>query len=122
MSHLYAPFGYMPNPVDPDNCRAAVHNGGRAPGFHQCYRKPKVQRKVQGEKGKVGFCTQHDPEVVAAREKARSDEYAALGRARERIYVLRELGEKIAVALVKADLELPPKLERLVARYRKLTK
>ena len=119
MTHLYTPFGYMPNPIEPDKCRAAVHNAGRGGGFHQCSRNPKVQRKMEGEK--VGFCQQHDPEVVAARDKARRDEYAALGRARESHYARKELREKIVTALLKEpDLELTPRLERLVKQHQKL--
>lgn len=120
MGMLYKPFGYKPNPIEPDKCRASVHNGGRGGGFHQCPRNPKVQRKVKGHRGKVGFCKQHDPEAVAARDAERRERWDAENLARDRVYQMEELELEITKALLEADVELPPKLERLVKRYRKL--
>ncbi len=56
--------------VDMKRCRASVSSDGRAPTFHQCYRKGSVEREFKGEQ--VLFCRQHDPEAVAAREAARN--------------------------------------------------
>ncbi|AWI90303.1 hypothetical protein C0214_19800 [Methylobacterium sp. DM1] len=64
--HIYTPHNAFRAAADPNRCRHAVYEGRM--GFYQCQRKPVVFRCVKGED--VGFCKQHDPEAVAAREKA----------------------------------------------------
>lgn len=58
---------------DPKYCAAAVHKGGRSVGFHQCNRKPVIHREIEGKK--YGFCKQHDPVLVAAKDKARREKW-----------------------------------------------
>lgn len=77
--HVWRP-GYLQGGPDPRRCRAAVASDSRAPIFHQCLRKVAVWRSVDGEKGKIGFCSQHDPERRAQRDaKAAQARKAAEG-------------------------------------------
>jgi hypothetical protein len=62
----------------PKYCAAAVHDGGRSVGHHQCSRKPKVKRlvKVGDRAPKVyGFCSLHDPVVVQKKRKEKSEKF-----------------------------------------------
>ena len=59
--------------VDPERCKAAVHDIGRGCGIHQC------RRKI----GRDGWCKQHHPEAEAARRQAASDRWDADIKARE---------------------------------------
>jgi len=65
-------FGGSAWQPDMANCRAAVHDGGRWPGFHQCTRKVKVTREVNhhGKIVEMGYCKQHDPVAVKAKADA----------------------------------------------------
>lgn len=53
----------------PEYCCAAVHDGGRSVGFHQCSFKPKHWY------GSLGYCTKHDPNNVLAERHRRDEEY-----------------------------------------------
>ena len=66
-------------PGDPKLCRASV-SSREAGGYswlhsYQCTRKPVCTRVVNGEE--YGFCKQHDPELVKARDKARQEQHLA---------------------------------------------
>lgn len=57
------------HPHLPKYCCAAVHDGGRSVGFHQCGRKPKHWY------GSLGYCNQHDPNAVLERREKNEAEY-----------------------------------------------
>lgn len=59
----------------PEFCRASVHDGGRSPTFHQCCRKPKVFREVDGKT--YGFCAIHDPVALDVKRAKRNAEWEA---------------------------------------------
>ena len=64
------PFEYKPRsrydrPVDPDRCKAAVHERGRGVNSYQCQRKSK----------KDGWCLQHHPDTVAERQRKADERY-----------------------------------------------
>lgn len=56
----------------PECCRAAVREDSIWPRYHQCTRKPKVFREIDGTS--YGFCGVHDPEAVEAKNKKLNDQ------------------------------------------------
>lgn len=74
MTHIFT-HRWTSAPGSPNYCRAAVHQDRW--GFSQCNRKPVVFRCVDGHEGELGFCRQHDPVEVEAREKARRAKWEA---------------------------------------------
>lgn len=62
---------------DMKNCRASVHSPGDGWHPHQCTRKATIFRCVEGHKGEIGFCRQHDPDAVKARRDASYAAYQA---------------------------------------------
>ena len=58
-------------------CAERVPDGGRWPSFHGCMRPGKIERS-----GKW-WCTIHDPERVAAKQKENEERYEAERMARE---------------------------------------
>ena len=83
-------------------CRASVYEGVSR-NFYQCSRKATIFRCVEGRD--VGFCRQHDPEAVAARNAARNAAWKAESDARTaRFY--REKREREAVAACREAMQL----------------
>lgn len=88
------PFRYKPHwphqTIDEARCRAAVADGGRSVGFHQCRRKP-----TSGE-----WCKQHDPVRLAAKRQAEIEEWKRADAARaersKREAVEREHAARVA--------------------------
>jgi hypothetical protein len=79
VTHIYTPLswqrslGYSESLTlrnGKPQCRAAVHEGGRMVGFHQCQKAGHVE--VDG----VWLCKIHDPAAVAARRAASDAKYA----------------------------------------------
>lgn len=90
--HIYRPSGGLSignrTPVDETRCRAMVDRGdSRISFFGQCSAKVKVTRKV-GDR-MLGFCGRHDPEAIAARERAADQARAEKEARRERIDLRR---------------------------------
>jgi hypothetical protein len=86
--------------VNPDRCRASVHESGRGVGFHQCGRKPTVTREVNGKE--YGFCKQHDPQAVAAARAIRDAKYKAESDARNAAWALAARQRTALPMLVEA--------------------
>ncbi|WCS27195.1 hypothetical protein LOK46_10380 [Methylobacterium sp. NMS14P] len=88
------------------HCRAVVYPKETYGWLHgyQCPRKAIVFRCVEGHEGELGFCRQHDPEAVRARNKARQDRVEAEW-ARARAKDERERQTRDAQAAAKAALE-----------------
>jgi hypothetical protein len=58
------------SPAKRDRCRASVYTSVWS---HQCQRKPKIQREVDGKL--YLFCYQHDPVAIDAKRKARQEKW-----------------------------------------------
>jgi hypothetical protein len=71
VTSIWTPKYQRPDAIALDKCRASVHDNGRWPSFHQCTRKSVVMRCVDG--AEYGFCKLHDPEAVAAKQKAQRE-------------------------------------------------
>ena len=89
---------------NPKFCRAAVHDEGRWPSFHQCSRKPKVFRAVEGRDGTFGFCGVHDPEVVEKKNKTKLEACRRDIEASHKKYLFDALTKK-ALEACKAAIE-----------------
>jgi hypothetical protein len=74
------------NSGNPAQCRESVHDreGGGFFPTHQCVRKPVCTRVIDGKE--YGFCKQHDPEAVKARDKKRHEQWKLESEARSREY------------------------------------
>lgn len=91
-------------PGNPALCRASVVPN-ETYGWvhqHQCTRKPIVFRCVDG--AEYGFCKQHDPETVKARDAARRDQWRLERERKDREYD-RQKREREAMGACKAALE-----------------
>lgn len=66
---LYTPHNRFQSPPNVKLCRAAVADGGRSVGFHQCSRKATVWD------GQIGYCAIHNPIAVEAKRKAEAEKY-----------------------------------------------
>lgn len=100
MVHIYKPGAWAASigaTASTDRCREAVHEGGRGVGFHQCGRKPAVTREVDGKE--YGFCKQHDPVVVKAKDAARRERWDAEAAARSAKWD-REARQRAALPLL----------------------
>ena len=89
-------------PIDPTRCKASVHSNDRAAHIYQCRRKTT----------KDGWCRQHHPDAVAARDKASTKAYQVrlersppvqLGRAIKELDRLRKSLARKEAALREAD-------------------
>lgn len=91
-------------PGDPAQCRESVHDRDGSGFFptHQCVRKPVVFRDVKGTK--YGFCKQHDPEAIEARNKERQNQWSLESERRDREYD-RQRQIKAAMDACKAAIE-----------------
>lgn len=83
-------------------CRVSIYDG-TSRNFCQCSRKAMIFRCVEGQD--VGFCRQHDPEVVAVRNAARNAAWKAESDARNARYD-RERREREAVAACRGAMQL----------------
>jgi hypothetical protein len=104
-------------PLDPTRCKYDVWETGRGTGHHQCQRKP----------WKDGWCRQHHPESIAARERAKDATYKRevldpIAR-REAAFQLVELVDRLLTEwwFVRHRKTLPPSelmadLKRTVAK------
>lgn len=80
-AHVWVPrHTSLERPADTEHCRAAVHDGGRWPSFHQCRRKPIVHRELDSPAGTYGFCKQHDPVQVDLRRRAQEHAWSERSR------------------------------------------
>jgi hypothetical protein len=93
-------------PGNPELCRATVYSreSGGYGWLHnyQCTRKPICTRVVNGQE--YGFCKQHDPETVKARDKARSERWR-LEREASNAEHDRQKREREAMAACKSAIE-----------------
>lgn len=85
------------------NCRESCWTRESWNHTYQCTRKAIVFRCVDGYEGELGFCRQHDPVAVAAKNKARNDawhaKWAAADAAHERDKQIKVAAEAARVAL-----------------------
>ena len=101
MTHIWSER-FTKKEVNPERCRAAVRDGGRWPSYHQCTRKPVVQRDIKG--AEYGFCKTHDPVEVEAKSAAQRAQWAAEARARDERYE-REKQRATAMDACKTAIE-----------------
>ena len=101
MAFEHKPYDRYSSPVNPDQCKASVPDGGRSMRDHQCHRKP----------WRDGWCKQHHPDTEAERREESSRRWelkhqhsssARLGRALTEIEELKariaELEDALRVA------------------------
>lgn len=69
---IYQKQRLFDRPVQLDQCRASVANGGRSVGVHQCTKLGKKPWTDPKDGEVYLFCTNHHPDDVAVREKARA--------------------------------------------------
>lgn len=101
MTHIWRDHRGFDRPADVKRCREAVHDR-TGWGFYQCSRKPTCERVVDGKK--YGFCTQHDPEAVKARDEARHEQWRRDRETSNREYE-REKRTREALRACKAAIE-----------------
>lgn len=89
-------------PGDPKYCRASVWDRSSGYRDYQCTRKPVCTRVVDGKE--YGFCKQHDPEAVKARDEARHEQWRLAREYRDRQYD-REKQTKAALEACKLACE-----------------
>lgn len=86
-THIYT-HKFAKQEGSPERCRSAVHDEGRWPSYHQCTRKPKVFRCIDGIE--YGFCGIHDPDAVAKKDNAKREQWRLESLERERKENLRK--------------------------------
>jgi len=118
MLFSYRPHSLYDNPIDMDNCRASVANGGRSVGFHQCMRKGYIE-----EEEKL-WCKTHAPSTMAAKRQTANEKYQEETiRWKCRVAMDEARGNLVKIAVMFINHECShDELERVVKEYEGLEK